>query len=45
MTVVSMRPAAMLAESQATVDTTTEDTPDKAEGREFIHDTNAWDEW
>ena len=46
MTVVSMRPAAMLAQSQVTVDpNATPGNPAEAEGREFIHDANAWDEW
>ena len=46
MTVVSMRPAAMLADSQVTVDpNATPGNPAEAESREFIHDANAWDEW
>lgn len=49
MTVVSMRPAAMLAQSPITnapVDpNATPGNPAEAESREFIHDANAWDEW
>jgi len=46
MTVVSMRPVSMLAQSQVTVDpgATPGDIRD-AESREFIHNANAWDEW
>lgn len=45
MTVVSMRPVSMLAQSQVTVDPSETGNPAEAEGREFIHDANAWDEW
>ena len=49
MTVVSMRPVSMLAQSPITnapVDPgATPGDIREAESREFIHNANAWDEW